>query len=450
MTHPDPRLWHLICDSIAEAVFTVDADFRILSFNTAAERMTGLPRERAIGRYCRDVFRTDLCPTRCALKRTLETGIPVRDARVRIRHQDRRLIPVAVSTTVLRGEHGEVLGGVEIMRDLSDVARLERRLGDQRVFEDMVGVCPAMQRIFRLLPDVARADVAVLIQGPSGTGKELVARAIHRLSGRCDGPFVQVNCGALPDTLLESELFGFRKGAFTGALRDSPGRFVSASSGTLLLDEIGDTSPAFQVKLLRAIQEGEVHALGADRPTRVDVRVISATNRDLGALVQQGRFREDLFYRLRVIGLDLPSLAERREDIALLVTHLLRKVGQKQGREGLLLSQAAVELLLTYDYPGNVRELENILQRAVALCHGDTIEPEHLPPELLTAGRRPAPCRDPRPAVPRAPPAPVSQEGHILLEALTAHGWNRERTARALGIGRTTLWRRMREHGLLG
>jgi len=466
MPHPDPRFYHLICDNITDGVFTVDSDWRILTFNTAAERMTGMSRDEAKGKRCSDVFRTEICAKSCALRRTLQTGEPIQDARVTILNQDMQEVPVSVSTTALRGDDGEIVGGIEIMRDLSAIWSLRRRLEEREVFQGMAGSSPVMLRIFEMLPSVARSDVPVLIQGPSGTGKELVARAVHRLSRRSRGPFVQLNCGALPDNLLESELFGHRRGAFTDARRDSPGRFQTAHGGTLLLDEIGDTSPAFQVKLLRALQEGEIHALGATHPTKVDVRIISATNKDLAALVRQGLFREDLYYRLRVIGLEIPPLVERREDIAVLLLHLLDRVSGQQGKEGLVLASATMALLLRHDYPGNVRELENILQRAVALCQGSTIEPEHLPPELnqrvgapspapsSTSAReeatlRPATRRILRSADAHTTPTDLSPEGRQLLEALRSHEWNRERSAKALGIGRTTLWRRMKEHGLL-
>ena len=463
----DPRLWNLVCDSIAEGVFLVDEEWRILSFNAAAERLTGMPREQALGMLCHQVFGSDLCQRDCALHKTLRTGEPVRDARVVIRTQDGREVPVAVSTTALRDEDGTMLGGVEIIRDLSALEHLERQCRARQIYQQMVGASPAMQRIFAMLPDVARSDLSVLIQGPSGTGKELVARALHRISTRSKAPFVQVNCGALPDTLLESELFGVRKGAYTGACRDSPGRFVSAHGGTLFLDEIGDTTPAFQVKLLRALQEGEVQALGAARPCTVDVRIVSATNKDLAALVREGLFREDLYYRLRVIEIDLPALSERREDIALLLVHLLERLGSQQGRSGLIYSPLAMQILLAYNYPGNVREMENIIQRALALSHGPTIEPEHLPIELRRSGKGKARLHHQRPLVPGGAAgrhatgqassagtstqleAGLSAEGRDLLRALREQNWNRERAARALGIGRTTLWRRMKVHGLL-
>ena len=453
-------LFPLIFDSITEGVFTVDERFRVTSFNAAAARITGIPADRAIGRPCHEVLRASICQRGCALRETLRSGEPQREVRVDILDSEMERVPIAVSTAVLEDRDGEMIGGVEIFRDIREVEALRTELADRRGFGDMIGRSPSMREIFALIPQVAVSDAPVLISGPSGTGKEIVAEAIHDQSPRRERPFVRVNCGALPDSLLESELFGHRRGAFTGAVGNAPGRFREADGGTLFLDEIGDVSPAFQVKLLRALERGEIQPLGESRPNPVDVRAIAATNRDLTARVRDGLFREDLYYRLRVIPIELPPLAERREDIPLLVAHFAREIAARTGREEPSFSRATLAALYDYDFPGNVRELKNIVERAIVFCPGSSVEPHHLPVEVsqktepemtkrtvrrarlsdrrLTAARPLAPDRD------REPP-----ELRGLLAALDASGWNRSETARALGISRTTLWRRMKEHGLL-
>jgi len=454
------RLYPLILDSIDQGVFTVDANFVVTSFNTAAERIIGMSREEAIGSKCHHVFRASICETGCALRKTLETGEPLRGVRIDVLNQDMEAVPITVSTAVLRNHDGGLLGGVEMFRDISELESLRRELSGQRGFADIIGTSPAMREIFRLLPDVATSDAPVLIDGPSGAGKELVARALHKLSGRRGRPFVSVNCGALPDTLLESELFGYARGAFTDARANKPGRFVMADGGTLLLDEIGDVSPAFQVKLLRVLQEGEVEPLGATSPVPVDVRVLSATNRDLTQLVADGHFREDLYYRLRVVPLRVPPLRDRTGDIPLLVDHFIGVLNRRTGKSIRGLSPEAMAAVTDYDFPGNVRELRNLLERAFVLCHTELIDTEHLLPEILhgtaapdvtptaSPGRmKPSERRILRGCTPNL--EDLSPEVRRLVETLDAHEWNRTATARALGIARTTLWRRMREYGLL-
>jgi len=474
-----PRdLYPLILDSITEGVFTVDPDFRITSFNAEAEVITGFSRQQALGRKCYEVLRASICQGGCAIRKSLETGEPQRDVNVTVLGPEMETIPIRVSTAVLRDREGRMIGGVEIFRDVSEVEALRSELSGRRVYGDMIGSSPAMQEIFRLIPDVAPSDASVLIDGASGTGKELVARAIHDQSSRCNGPFVSVNCGALPDTLLESELFGFVRGAFTDARVGKPGRFQQADGGTLFLDEVGELSAAFQVKLLRALQEGEVQPLGSAETLHVDVRIIAATNRDLRQLMEQGEFREDLFYRLCVMPIHVPPLRERREDIVPLLEHYLSRLAARTGKEIREISPAALTALYDYDYPGNVRELMNLLERAFVLCHGQQIDVGHLPPEVLdlkvarpdeTSDEDALPSEWPwrlkpserrllassqgeragGPNLSRRPQGHRRPEVQRLLDVLDAHGWNRGATAATLGISRSTLWRRMKEYGLV-
>ena len=291
MSLPIDKFAPVILDSIADGVFTVDPEWKITAFNRAAEQITGIPRSEAVGRLCAEVFRANICEADCALRYTLETGRPVVNRAVYIVNSDGERVPISISTALLKDGRGKVIGGVETFRDLSVVEELRKELDGRRGFEDIVGKSHAMQRVFDVIPEIAASDCTVLVEGESGTGKELVARAIHNLSPRREKPLVTVNCGALPDTLLASELFGYVAGAFTDARKDKPGRFTRAEGGTIFLDEIGDISPALQVQLLRVLQEKEYEPLGATGPRKADVRVIAATHQDLDELVQAGRFR---------------------------------------------------------------------------------------------------------------------------------------------------------------
>ncbi|MGA8240570.1 MAG: sigma 54-interacting transcriptional regulator, partial [Desulfobacterales bacterium] len=378
----DKRVRDVVLDSINEGVFTVDMDWRITSFNSAAERITRTTRSEALGKACCDVFHANVCEKDCALRQTFHTGKPVVNATAHIINRQGQRVPIRISTAILSDNDGKVIGGVETFQDLSQVEQLQKQLKDRYTFEDIVGRSPAMVRLFELLPQIADSSSTVLIEGPSGTGKELFARAIHNLSPRRKKRFVPVNCAALPDTLLESELFGHRAGAFTDAKRDKPGRFALADGGTIFLDEIGDISPALQVRLLRVLQDRIVEPLGAVEPLRVNVRVVVATNRNLAKLVQNGRFRDDLYYRIRVIHLVLPALRQRREDIPLLMDHIVAKFNRLQGKDIAGVSVEAMARLMEHDFPGNVRELENIIEQAFVLCRGGIIELHHLPPEL--------------------------------------------------------------------
>jgi PAS domain S-box-containing protein len=438
MTVPSNR--DTILDSINEGVFTIDEEWRITSFNSAAEEITGVPRVEAMGRRCIDVFHADICENACALRQTLSEGKPIVHAMAYIVNHDGRRLPIRISTALLRDDKDRVIGGVETFQDLSQIEELKKELRGRYGFRDIIGRSPAMTRLFELLPRIAESFSTVLIEGASGTGKELFARAIHGLSNRRHKRFVAVNCGALPDTLLESELFGYKAGAFTDARRDKAGRFSLAEGGTIFLDEIGDISPAMQVRLLRVLQERVVEPLGGVEPIKVNVRVVAATNRNLADLVKSGLFREDLYYRIRVICLELPSLRERREDIPLLVDHLVSKHNRLQGKDVAAVSDRVMARFMGYDFPGNVRELENIIEQALVLCRGGLIEIEHLPPELrpqgLLSGGGSA-CM-----------TIFEMERQLIVLALQRNRGNRRKTANELGIDTSTLFRKIRSLGI--
>jgi transcriptional regulator with PAS, ATPase and Fis domain len=348
-------------------------------------------------------------------------------------------VPVSISATLLKDAQGVVIGGVETLRDLDLIRQLHREYESQYVFEDMISRSKKMRELFDILPAIAESESTVLIEGESGTGKELVAGAIHKLSPRKNGPFVALNCGALPDNLLESELFGFVAGAFTDAKKDKKGRFAIAERGTLLLDEIGDVSQAMQVKLLRVLQEKIYEPLGGTASVPADVRVIAATNKGLDQLVETGSFRSDLYYRINVMRVRLPSLRERKEDIPLLVGHFVDRFNRLRQRNVPGFSPPALSLLLNYDFPGNVRELENIVEHASVLCGGGIIRPEHLPEYLR--GERPIPAVEIAGTF-------AEMEALFLIGALKRNNWSRKDTAAEIGINPSTLYRKIKKLGL--
>lgn len=434
------RHYRIILDSIDDGVFTVDLNWRITSFNKAAERITGIPKEEAVGRPCYDVLRADVCESDCTLSHTIHTEMPVRNMPVHIVRADQSVIPISVSTTLLRNDAGEVIGGVETFRDLSVVNRLRRELLKQHSFEDIVSKNRKMMKVFSILPQIAASSSTILIEGGSGTGKELIARAIHNNSLKQNGPFIAVNCGAMPDTLCESELFGYVAGAFTDAKKDKPGRFALAKNGTILLDEIGDVSPAVQIRLLRVLEEKVYEPLGSTRTVPTNARVIAATHRNLADLTKKGVFREDLYYRINVIKVHLPDLSERKEDIPILVDHFIERFNQLNGKRIVGITQEAMTALMLYDWPGNIRELENAIEHAFVLSEGDMILLNHLPEHLF-----------PGETSVRVPNGSTLKEieKHAIEQALQKNQWKRMATARELGIDKNTLRRKIKRHGII-
>ncbi len=439
---------HIILDSIAEGVFTVDAEWKITSFNRAAEKITGIKRSEAVGRHCRDVFRASICESRCALRQTMKTGKPIVNQAVFIINSEGDLVPISISTALLKNDTGQVVGGVETFRDLSVVEELRKELKGRHSFLDIISKNSEMQRLFRLLEQVSESSATVLLVGESGTGKELFAKAIHSLSMRKEGPMVTINCGALPDNLLESELFGYKAGAFTDAKKDKPGRLALAEAGTVFLDEIGDISPALQVRLLRVLQDKVYEPLGSTQSVKANVRIVAATNRDLEKLVSDGVFRQDLYYRINVVKLVLPPLRERKEDIPLLIDHFIRKFNRLNGKEIQGLSPDVLPLLMSHEFPGNIRELENIIEYATVVCKDLLIGIEHLPDHF----RQDLECM----------PASASGQGarkgaswpemerSFVYETLRRNNWNRSATADEMGIHTTTLWRKMKRLNIEG
>ncbi len=433
----EPHLHALVLDSISDGVITVDEQGTITCFNRAAEQLTGWSREEVLGRACTGLLGTHRDDDVCYLAETRRTGRGVVDRPACVCDCGGRRLNVSVSTGVLREPDGRVIGALATLRALSKAGPQFAASSDRRAMGYIIGRSPAMEQLFQLVPQFAQSSSTILIEGASGTGKELFARAIHDLSPRRDRTFIAVNCGALPDTLLESELFGYKAGAFTDARQDKPGRFALADGGTIFLDEVGDVSPAMQIKLLRVLQERIFEPLGSVESVKVDVRVIAATNQDLGELVRKGTFREDLYYRVNIVRLQLPPLRERREDIPLLVEHFVDKFNRLQGKCISDVSDDVLAILMSHDFPGNIRELENILEYAFVLCRGGRIEPEHLPPNL----REPP---TPAGAVRRTGLTLRDLESLHISDALRRCRGNRAAAARELGIDASTLFRKLR------
>ncbi len=434
--YEDRRL-KLILDHLDIGILTVDRGCHVNFFNSMAESITGFGREDILGRPCSTIF-----GKASKIRETVADGKARSDDHGEIITLDGRKIPIRAKYMALKHEDGRIIGGLATISDLSLLYQLNTAIQERYTFYDMVGKDPIMQKIFDILPVVAGSDATVLIEGPTGTGKDVLARLVHHASPRAEKPMVKVNCAALPDNLLESEMFGYVKGAFTGADRDKPGRFQDADRGTLFLDEIGDLPFSLQAKLLRVLEDKEFYPLGSRKTVKVDVRIISATNQGLERLVREKKFREDLFYRLNVIRFELPPLAARKSDIQLLIAHILKRLClAKQSRIDRI-SEQAMEILLNYDYPGNVRELENILEHAIIICQDNIIEARHLPPFLSKVPSRVSSCK------PAEQNSGNSDEKQLIADTLKKYQWNKSDTAKELNMDRSTLWRKMKKYGM--
>ncbi len=428
-----------ILESISDGVFTIDLDWKITYFNSSAERITKISRQEALGTPCCDVFKSSMCESLCPLKETFNLFKPIIGRSGYIVNASGDKVPISVSTAILKDEKGNIIGGAETFRDLSELETLKTELTSRYQVGRLISRSKKMQQLFEILPTISKTPSTVLILGETGTGKELIARTIHDLSPRKNGPFVPINCSALPENLLEAEFFGYKKGAFTGAIKDKKGKFEVAHQGTLFLDEIGDMPLSIQAKLLRVLQEKSFEPLGSNKRISVDVRIICATNRDLKTLVEEGNFRKDLYYRINVIKIELPPLRERKEDIPLLVENFISHFNKLFNKQIKGISPEALSLLMGYNWPGNIRELENVIERASILCFEDVIEIKHLPEDIVLSS--PYEIVDIK-------SAKKEMEKEIIISALKQNNFDPLKTANALGIHKTTLYRKLRKFNI--
>ena len=428
-----------IFDSINEGVLTVDGDMIITAINRAAAKITGYTREEAVGRRYADLFCPPDSHVPCPIRDVMDTGEPANDLEMEMLTKDNSRIPVSFNVAVLQNEFGKIVGAVKTFRDLSHIVQLQKEIQDKYSFHGLVSRNGAMQGLFETLPDIAASEATVLIHGESGTGKELVAQAIHNLSQRSSGPLVVVNCGALPEQLLEAEIFGAKRGAYTGAVENRPGRLDMAQGGTLFLDEIGDLPLPLQVKLLRVLEYKEYQSLGSQHPKKANVRFVTATHRNLTEMVKKGTFRSDLFYRIDVVAIEIPPLRERREDIPLLLDSALAHANQKYHKKIRGFSPKALQVLVNHSYPGNVRELINVVEQAVIMCRTNEIVEQNLPQVLFSVSHKDGIAM----RFKKCPPP------EMLAEILQRHHGNRTKAAEELGVERTTLWRWMNRSGLM-
>jgi len=445
-----------ILDSLAEGIVTLDDERTIIGINRAACAMLEVERGEALAANCCELMGKQLCESAAAVRDSIRDGTPLRDFQVHTQTRSGRKKVLVFQTNTLRGPDDRRRGSVVVLRDVTELATLREDLARRYRLHNIVGKSKPMQEVFRLIEEVADSEATVLVEGESGTGKELVARAIHHLSPRSAGPLVAVNCSALAEGVLESELFGHVEGAFTGALRDKRGRFEAAAGGTIFLDEVGDLAPGVQIKLLRVLQERMIERVGDEKPIAVDVRVIAATHRPLADLVVEKRFRQDLYYRLRVVPIQLPPLRRRRDDLPLLAQHFVERFREETGRPIEGLSPEALALVLDYPWPGNVRELENAIEYAFVKSRRGLVKPAHLPPEVCEGEGRWAslPADSPLEAEPAGDafrpsgrPTRAAEPGSVR-DALEATSWNVAKAARRLRVSRTTLYKRIAELGI--
>ncbi len=439
------KLLQSILNSISEGVMTVDKDWKIASWNRAAEKITGFHREEVIGSDCAKIFKSSLCKENCPVDKALYCGNPYQDVAVSIRNKRNEVMHLLVNAAPLYDEKGEIIGGIETFRDVSKSMWMQEELQLQYGYSTIVGQSDSMKKVYETLGALMNTDTTVLIQGESGTGKELIARALHFYGQRKDKSFVAINCSALPEGVLETELFGHAKGSFTGAVRDHIGKFELANGGTLFLDEIGEISPSIQVKLLRVLEEREFQRVGDNRSIKVDIRLITATNRDLYKMVLDGGFRDDLFYRLSVFPLHLPPLRDRVEDIPLLVSHFIRKFNKQMGKNIQGIADRVLEIMESYSWPGNVRELANALEHAFVHAKGALVHESDLPARLVNSDA---------PNLRQNAPSPHATldlvERKLIVRELEAANWRKTLAAKRLGMSRATLWRKMEKYGIEG
>ncbi len=433
-----------IFNSNIEGTFTIDDGWNVTSFNAAAEKITGYKESEAIGKKCWQIFNSTICRNGCHMEQTMKKGKPTIGNELEIISKSGRRVPIRVNSAILINNKNEKIGAVETFIDISEIKNLSEHLDERFKYENIVGKNKEIKQIINVLESVSQTDSSVLITGESGTGKELAARAIHLNSHRRTGPFTAVNCSAFAESLIESELFGHEKGAFTGAIKSKVGRFELANGGTLFLDEIGDLSITVQTKLLRVLETREIERVGSNKPIKIDTRIIAATNKNLEREIEAGRFREDLYYRINVMNIQLPPLRERKDDLPILVNHFIEKFNSKFERNIKHFSSSAFDILMDYNWPGNIRELENVIEHCFVLCDSDIIQIEHLPKRLREREFNTIQSSDTNNFN-----HIKDAERNIIINTLKKHNGNRSKTAEELNIHPTTLWRKMKRFNLL-
>ena len=429
-----------IFNSNIEGTFTIDDGWNITSFNNSAAKITGYTKEDAIGQKCWNIFNSDLCRNGCHMEQTMNKGKSTIGNELEIIQKNGNKLPIRVNSAILLNNKNEKIGAVETFIDISEIKNLSAHLDERYSYENIIGKNKEIKKIISVLESVAQTDSSVLLTGESGTGKELAARAIHLNSARRTGPFMAVNCSAFVESLIESELFGHEKGAFTGAIKTNTGRFELSKGGTLFLDEIGDLSIAVQTKLLRVLETHEFERVGGNKTIKMETRIIAATNKNLNEEIIKGKFREDLFYRINVINIHLPPLRERKDDLPLLVNHIIEHFNDKFGKSVKQFSSSAYEFITEYEWPGNIRELENVIEHCFILCNSNVIQTEHLPKSIREGNHKDTSKRSMH-----YKKNILETEKEIILTALERNKWNKKLTAGELKINPSTLWRKMKK-----